>query len=271
MSVNQHDRWYYVKAQKNDDRDAEAIAETAARPTMRFVELKSQEQLDIQSLHRVRSRLVGARTNVINQLRAILLERGTTIAQGRRKFEQAIDALLADPGFMTDRRIRRLVAEMRTEWISLDHRIEALDREFIDLACDNEAAHRLASIPGIGALNATALVATVGDGTTFAKARDLGAWLGLVLLMDRAGWHTTAKLNVLRNITPIFLPSRAPELNPVENIWQYLRADWLSNRVFDTYEDIIDAACGAWQNLLAQPKSITSMGMRKWAHVGQTS
>lgn len=92
-----------------------------------------------------------------------------------------------------------------------------------------------------------------------------------VLLMDRAGWHTTAKLNVPRNITPIFLPSRAPELNPVENIWQYLRANWLSNRIFDTYEDIIEAACGAWQKLLAQPKSITSIGMRKWAHVGQPS
>jgi transposase len=92
-----------------------------------------------------------------------------------------------------------------------------------------------------------------------------------VLLMDRAGWHTTAKLNVPRNITPIFLPSRAPELNPVENIWQYLRANWLSNRIFDTYEDIIEAACDAWQRLLAQPKSITSIGMRKWAHVGQMS
>jgi len=76
----------YVKAQKNDDRDAEAIAEAATRPTMRFVELKSQEQLDIQSLHRVRSRLVGARTTLINQMRAILLERGITVAQGRRKF-----------------------------------------------------------------------------------------------------------------------------------------------------------------------------------------
>src|ERR1700712_5136806 len=75
----------YVKAQKNDDRDAEAIAEAATRPTMRFVELKSQEQLDIQSLHRVRSRLVGARTTLINQMRAVLLERGVTVAQGRRK------------------------------------------------------------------------------------------------------------------------------------------------------------------------------------------
>src|SRR5579859_8155606 len=86
----------YVKAQKNDDRDAEAIAEAATRPTMRFVELKSQEQLDVQSLHRVRSRLVGARTTLINQMRAVLLERGITVAQGRRKFEKALDGMLTD-------------------------------------------------------------------------------------------------------------------------------------------------------------------------------
>ena len=67
-----------------------------------------------------------------------------------------------------------------------------------------------------------------------------------VLLLDRAGWHTTGRLAVPKNITLIFLPSRAPELNPVENVWQYLRANWLSNRVFDTYEEIIDAACQAW-------------------------
>ena len=72
------------------------------------------------------------------------------------------------------------------------------------------------------------------------------------------------------NITPIFLPSRAPELNPVENIWQYLRANWLSNRVFETYLEIIEAACDAWQKLIAQPETITSIGMRQWAHVGQT-
>lgn len=169
----------YVKAQKNDDRDAEAIAEAATRPTMRFVELKTAEQLDIQSLHRVRSRLVGARTTLTNQLRAILLERGTTIAQGRRKLEQAVEALLADPDFMAGR-IRRLLAEMREEWLDLDRRIEALDREFVELARNDSGARRLTTIPGIGALNATALVAAVGDGTTFARARDLGAWLGLV-------------------------------------------------------------------------------------------
>jgi hypothetical protein len=90
-----------------------------------------------------------------------------------------------------------------------------------------------------------------------------------VLLLDRAGWHTTSKLDVPRNLTLIFLPSRAPELNPVEQVWQYLRQNWLSNRVFDTYEQIIDAACQAWNRLLAQPKTITSIGLRDWAHIGQ--
>ena len=90
-----------------------------------------------------------------------------------------------------------------------------------------------------------------------------------VLLLDRAGWHTTPKLNMPKNITPILLPSRAPELNPVENVWQYLRANWLSNRVFDNYDAIIGAASEAWQKLIAKPHTITSIGMRDWAHVGQ--
>ncbi|RWO18427.1 MAG: hypothetical protein EOS09_35075 [Mesorhizobium sp.] len=81
--------------------------------------------------------------------------------------------------------------------------------------------------------------------------------------------RTSPRHNVPKNITPILLPSRAPELNPVENVWQYLRANWLSNRVFDDYADIIDAACEAWQKLVAHPQTITSIGMREWAHVDQ--
>jgi len=90
-----------------------------------------------------------------------------------------------------------------------------------------------------------------------------------VLLMDRAGWHTTGKLKIPKNITIILLPSRSPELNPVENIWQYLRQNWLSNRVFESFNDIIDAGCQAWNNLIAQPETITSIGMREWAHNGR--
>lgn len=90
------------------------------------------------------------------------------------------------------------------------------------------------------------------------------------LLMDRAGWHTTnARLKIPKNITPIFLPSRAPEPNPVENVWQYLLANLLSKRVLETYDTIIDAACDAWRKFIAQPRKITSIGMRTWAHVGQ--
>ena len=90
-----------------------------------------------------------------------------------------------------------------------------------------------------------------------------------VLLLDRAGWHTTAALAIPKNITPILLPSRSPELNPVEIIWQYLRQNWLSNRVFETYEDIIEAACDAWQRLMLQPETITSIGYQDWIINGQ--
>ena len=90
-----------------------------------------------------------------------------------------------------------------------------------------------------------------------------------VVLMDRAGWHRTDKLKVPKNLTIILLPSRSPELNPVENLWQYLRQNWLSNRVFEDYSAILDAGCEAWKKLLDQPEIITSIGMRDWAHAGQ--
>lgn len=89
-----------------------------------------------------------------------------------------------------------------------------------------------------------------------------------VVIMDRAGWHTTGKLIMPKNLTIILLPSKSPELNPVENTWQYLRANHLSNRVFETYEAIVDASCDAWNALIAKPDVIQSIGMRKWAHMG---
>lgn len=170
----------YVKAQKNDERDAEAIAEAATRPTMRFVELKSMDQLDMQTLHRHRSRLVSQRTMLINQMRAILLERGLTYAQGRRKFEQGVDTLLAKTEAGISNRICSLVTDMRGEWRELDRRIIAMDREFLDYVRCDPAAKCLTSVPGIGPLTATALIAAVGDAASFHRARDLGAWLGLV-------------------------------------------------------------------------------------------
>jgi transposase len=171
----------YVKAQKNDDRDAEAIAEAATRPTMRFVPLKVEAQLDMQVLHRARERLVAERTALINQLRALLLERGIVLPQRRRALLAWIDTPAADgePDPLSQR-LRLLVTDMRAEWAELDRRIGAFDDEFANTARTDEARRRVATIPGIGPINATALVAAIGDARAFARARDLAAWLGLV-------------------------------------------------------------------------------------------
>lgn len=170
----------YVKAQKNDDRDAEAIAEAATRPTMRFVELKSEGQLDMQSQHRARDRLVGERTALINQVRAFLLERGIIVPQGRRKLELHLDTLMAAEQVALSPRTRRLIEDQRAEWRELNRRIQAFDEEFALQARTEESARLLTTIPGIGPLNATALVAAIGRAETFARGRDLAAWMGLV-------------------------------------------------------------------------------------------
>jgi transposase len=169
----------FVKANKNDNRDAEANAEAVQRPTMRFVPLKTTEQLDLQSLHRVRHRLVGRRTALINQLRAILLERGIIVPQSRRALEKRLPEILADERNGLSPRMRRLIEEMRAEWRELDERIAAFDDEFAAIAKQTADCRRLCEIPGVGVLNATALVAAVGDASAFTRGRDLAAWLGL--------------------------------------------------------------------------------------------
>jgi len=171
----------YVKAQKNDDRDAEGIAEATTRPTMRFVELKSQDQLDMQTLHRSRDRLVAERTALINQLRAILLERGLIAPQGKRKLEQFLSVLMDEPGGADlSPRMVQLVEDARAQWGELDRRIAAFDAELVCWAKENEDARRLTTIPGIGAIVASALVAAVGRAESFDHGGDLAAWLGLV-------------------------------------------------------------------------------------------
>ena len=178
----------YVKAQKNDDRDAEAIAEAATRPTMRFVELKSEEQLDMQTLHRARDRLVGERTALINQLRAILLERGIVVPQGRGKLERELVILIDEKqGAGLSPRVVKLIDDMRTQWSELDRRIEEFNKEFATFAKADEGARLLVSIPGIGAIIASALIAAIGQAESFAKGRDLAAWLGLVPKQSTTG------------------------------------------------------------------------------------
>lgn len=175
----------YVKSQKNDDRDAEGIAEAASRPTMRFVELKSQDQLDMQSLHRVRDRLISQRTSLINQIRALLLERGYIMPQGKTKLAKRLTELLEEGASDLAPRIVSLIKDMRDQWLSLDQSIASFDNEFTQQAHSDDSARRLLSIPGIGALNATALVASIGDRHICSGSR-LG---GLAGTCPTAGHH----------------------------------------------------------------------------------
>ena len=170
----------FVKTNKNDYRDAEANAEAVQRPTMRFVPLKSEAQLDLQVIHRVRQRLVRRRTSLINQLRAVLLERGITVPQRRRVLEKRLLGILADEQNGLSPRIRHLLEDMRAEWRELDVRIDAFNVELTATAKQDDTCRRLCEIPGIGSLNATALVAAVGNGGAFDRGRDMAAWLGLV-------------------------------------------------------------------------------------------
>jgi len=177
----------YVKANKNDDRDAEAIAEAATRPTMRFVPGKSETQSDIQALHRARSRLVAGRTALLNHLRALLLERGIVVAQGRRKLGDALVTFADEDDPRLSPRMRVLIEDLRAEWRSLDERIAAFDAEFMQMARENEADRRLSTIPEIEVINVTALMAAVGDARSFRRGRDLAAWLGLTLRQATTG------------------------------------------------------------------------------------
>lgn len=179
----------YVKAQKTDDRDAEAIAEAATRPTMRLVTLKSEAQLDLQILHRARERLVASRTRLTNQLRAVLLERGVILPKRRSCLARRLDELMKGELAISPR-ARRLLQDLRDEWASLDRRISAYDDELAALTRDDELARRLATIPGIGVINATALLAAVGDASAFRKGRDLAAWLGLTPRQHSTGGRT---------------------------------------------------------------------------------
>src|SRR5881396_3757952 len=170
----------YSRGQKNDFRDAEAIAEAVQRPTMKFVATKTAEQLDLQALHRVRERLVGQRTGVINQIRAFLLERGIAVRQGLRFLRTELPAILATRSDVLSPRMLRLVEDLAGDWRRLDARIESLSDEIETLARQDKACERLMTVPGIGPIISSAMVAAIGTGDVFSKGRDFGAWLGLV-------------------------------------------------------------------------------------------
>ena len=170
----------YVKVHKNDDRDAEAIAEAATRPTMSFVAVKSEEQLDLQALHRARERLVTERTRLINQGRGFLMERGIRVGTGRHVFQKELMRLTEDRTPDLSHRIQLMLSDMGMELVTINRRVDAIDTEIKALARTDADMQRLMEIPGVGPTIASALVAAVGTGSSFAKGRDLAAWLGLV-------------------------------------------------------------------------------------------
>jgi transposase len=170
----------YSKGQKNDFRDAEAIAEAVQRPTMKFVATKTAEQLDLQALHRVRERLVSQRTGIINQIRAFLLERGIAVRQGRLFLRAALPHLLAAPPEIVSPRMLHLIEDLAGDWRRLDERIQTLSDEIEAIARRDVGCERLMSVPGVGPIVSSAMVAAIGAGDAFAKGRDFAAWLGLV-------------------------------------------------------------------------------------------
>jgi transposase len=170
----------YSKGQKNDFRDAEAIAEAVQRPTMKFVATKTADQLDLQALHRVRERLVHQRTGVINQIRAFLLERGIAVRQGLRFLRTELPRILAAPADVLSPRMLRIIEGLAADWRRFDERIETLSNEIEELAKQDIGCERLMSIPGVGPIISSAVVAAIGTGDAFSKGRDFAAWLGLV-------------------------------------------------------------------------------------------
>jgi len=170
----------YSKGQKNDYRDAEAIAEAVQRPTMKFVATKTADQLDLQALHRVRERFVGQRTGIINQIRAFMLERGIAVRQGLRFLRAELPNILATRTDALSPRMLRILEDLSADWRRLDARIEDLSSEIEALARQDKGCERLMTVPGIGPIISSAMVAAIGTGDAFSKGRDFGAWLGLV-------------------------------------------------------------------------------------------
>src|SRR5512139_2146451 len=152
----------YSKGQKNDFRDAEAIAEAVQRPTMKFVVTKTADQLDLQALHRVRERLVSQRTGIINQIRAFLLERGIAVRQGQRFLRAELPRVLATPPDVLSPRMVRLIEDLAGDWHRLDERIEGVSTEIETVARQDAGCERLMSVPGrIGPIISSAMVAAI--------------------------------------------------------------------------------------------------------------
>jgi transposase len=170
----------FVKSQKNDFNDATALAEVARMPSMRAVPLRSIEQIDVQSYHRARQRLIEQRNGMTSQIRGLLLDRGVPIAQGLYPLRTAVPSILEDAENGLTPAFRQLLASLLAMWRQTEAAIDELTEYLKSLSRDSEVCRRLQSVPGVGPLVATALVSAVGNASTFRSARHLSAWIGLV-------------------------------------------------------------------------------------------
>lgn len=181
----------FVKSNKSDAADAEAICEAAQRPTMRFVPAKSIQQQDIQSVHRIRSQAVARRTALANQIRGLLTEYGVLIPKGISYIRKHIPMILEDAENDLTALFRELLSELYDEMVHLDQRVDMLEQKLAVISAQNPDCQRLLTIPGIGLLTATALVAAIGDISVFKNGRELAAWLGLVPRQHSTGGMPT--------------------------------------------------------------------------------
>jgi len=170
----------FVKSQKNDFNDALAISEAVVLPTMRFVPVRTEEQMDVQALHRARDRLLQQRLALTNQIRGLLLDRGIEIAQGFYALRTVLPKLLVEETLSLTPMMRELGQLLLKSWRQTDEAIDELNQRINQLARSSDLCRRLQSIPGVGPLLATAIVASVGNGSAFRRARDLPAWIGIV-------------------------------------------------------------------------------------------
>jgi transposase len=180
----------FLKGHKNDYRDAEAIAEAVQRPTMRFVRIKTPEQMDLLALHRVRSRFVSLRTGVINQIRGFLIERGITVRQGPVPLRKVLPEILSSDAGTLSPGMVHVITDLAEDWRRLDERIATVSAEIETRAEQDDNCQRLMTVPGIGPIISSAVVAAIGNGTGFKQGRDFGAWLGLVPRQESTGDRT---------------------------------------------------------------------------------
>lgn len=177
----------YVEHNKNDAKDAEACAEAVDRSNMMFVGIRTDVQLDIQALHRVRSYYVKQRTGLTNMMRGLLLEMGIAIAQGKAAFTKKMNQLLGDDNDLLNEKNKQLFRELYENLKQLNKQVEQYTLSLEKLAKEDGYCQRITTLPGMGPISATALIAKIGNGSEFSKGRDLSAYLGLVPRQHSSG------------------------------------------------------------------------------------